>query len=77
MLIEDDIYANLQSVPSTRLTALDGLERLLCALHRRLFKNALRVGFLVAPTTKVKPLVTTKMLTSIVGDPSPKPSSPR
>ncbi|WNL38177.1 PLP-dependent aminotransferase family protein [Halomonas sp. PAMB 3232] len=70
MLIEDDIYADLQSVPSTRLAALDGLERVLyIGSFSKTLSASLRVGFIAAPSARVQPLVTTKMLTSIVGAP--------
>ncbi|MFI0472595.1 PLP-dependent aminotransferase family protein [Halomonas sp. HMF6819] len=69
-LIEDDIYADFQSTPSTRLASLDGLNRVIyLGSFSKSLSASLRVGFIAAPPALVQPLVSIKMLTSIVGAP--------
>ncbi|MBT2787148.1 MULTISPECIES: PLP-dependent aminotransferase family protein [unclassified Halomonas] len=65
-IIEDDIYADFQHTPTTRLAALDGLNRVFyLGSFSKSLSSSLRVGFIAAPTTLVQRLVDIKMLTSI------------
>lgn len=65
-IIEDDIYADFQHTPTTRLAALDGLNRVVyLGSFSKSLSSSLRVGFIAAPTMLVQRLVDIKMLTSI------------
>lgn len=65
-IIEDDIYADFQHSPTTRLTALDGLKRVIyLGSFSKSLSSSLRVGFIAAPPRLVQRLVDIKMLTSI------------
>ncbi|MDQ7727726.1 PLP-dependent aminotransferase family protein [Halomonas sp. SpR8] len=65
-IIEDDIYADFQHTPTTRLAALDGLQRVLyLGSFSKSLSSSLRVGFIAMPTPLVQRLVDIKMLTSI------------
>ncbi|MGQ7260720.1 aminotransferase-like domain-containing protein [Vreelandella sp. V005] len=65
-VIEDDIYADFQHTPTTRLAALDGLNRVLyLGSFSKSLSSSLRVGFIAAPPSLVQRLVDIKMLTSI------------
>lgn len=65
-IIEDDIYADFQHTPTTRLAALDGLQRVLyLGSFSKSLSSSLRVGFIAMPTALVQRLVDIKMLTSI------------
>lgn len=65
-IIEDDIYADFQHTPTTRLAALDGLNRVLyLGSFSKSLSSSLRVGFIASPPTLVQRLVDIKMLTSI------------
>ncbi|MGY4878567.1 PLP-dependent aminotransferase family protein [Vreelandella aquamarina] len=65
-IIEDDIYADFQQTPSTRLAALDGLDRVIyLGSFSKSLSSSLRVGFIAAPSTVVQRIVDIKMLTSI------------
>ena len=65
-LIEDDIYADFQQTPSTRLAALDGLDRVIyLGSFSKSLSSSLRVGFIAAPSSMVQRIVDIKMLTSI------------
>ncbi|NIC06165.1 PLP-dependent aminotransferase family protein [Billgrantia bachuensis] len=65
-IVEDDIYADFQLEPSTRLAALDGLDRVIyLSSFSKSLTSSLRVGFIIAKQPLLKPLVDIKMLTSI------------
>ncbi|KAA0010105.1 PLP-dependent aminotransferase family protein [Billgrantia pellis] len=65
-VVEDDIYADFQQEPSIRLAALDGLDRVIyLGSFSKSLSSSLRVGFLIAKQSLLKPLVDIKMLTSI------------
>ena len=65
-IIEDDIYADFQHAPTTRLAALDGLSRVLyLGSFSKSLSSSLRVGFIASPPSQVQRLVDIKMLTSI------------
>lgn len=65
-IIEDDIYADFQHIPTTRLAALDGLKRVIyLASFSKTLSSSLRVGFIATPPDLVQRLVDIKMLTSI------------
>lgn len=65
-IIEDDIYADFQHTPTTRLAALDGLSRVFyLGSFSKSLSSSLRVGFIAAPSCWVQRLVDIKMLTSI------------
>lgn len=65
-IVEDDIYADFQQEPTTRLAALDGLERVIyLGSFSKSLSCSLRVGFIAAAPALVKRLVDVKMLTSI------------
>ena len=65
-IIEDDIYADFQHIPTTRLASLDGLQRVFyLGSFSKSLSSSLRVGFIAAPVAWVQRLVDIKMLTSI------------
>ncbi|PKG47360.1 aminotransferase-like domain-containing protein [Halomonas sp. MES3-P3E] len=65
-IIEDDIYADFQHAPTTRLAALDGLNRVFyLGSFSKSLSSSLRVGFIASPPSLVQRLVDIKMLTSI------------
>lgn len=65
-IIEDDIYADFQHTPTTRLAALDGLNRVIyLGSFSKSLSSSLRVGFIATPRPLVQRLVDIKMLTSI------------
>ena len=65
-IIEDDIYADFQHTPTTRLAALDGLSRVFyLGSFSKSLSSSLRVGFVAAPMAWVQRFVDIKMLTSI------------
>ncbi|MBE0402583.1 PLP-dependent aminotransferase family protein [Halomonas citrativorans] len=65
-IVEDDIYADFQHTPTTRLAALDGLKRVIyLSSFSKTLTSSLRVGFIAAPPSLVQRLVDIKMLTSI------------
>lgn len=52
LLVEDDIYADFQNGPSTRLAALDGLNRVIyLASFSKTLSCSLRVGYVAGPPT--------------------------
>ncbi|QTP61155.1 PLP-dependent aminotransferase family protein [Billgrantia antri] len=65
-IVEDDIYADFQHDPSIRLAALDGLDRVIyLGSFSKSLSSSLRVGYITARRSLLKPLVDIKMLTSI------------
>lgn len=66
LIVEDDIYADLQTDPSVRLAALDQLRRVIyLGSFSKTLSCSLRVGFIAAAPATVRSLVDIKMLTSI------------
>jgi DNA-binding transcriptional MocR family regulator len=67
-LVEDDIYADFQAVPTQRLASLDQLDRVIYVggLSKTL-SSSLRIGYLAANRELVKHLVDVKVLTSLGG----------
>ncbi|WP_250452852.1 PLP-dependent aminotransferase family protein [Caballeronia sp. ATUFL_M2_KS44] len=67
-IVEDDIYADFQSVPTQRLASLDQLDRVIYVggLSKTL-SSSLRIGYLAANRQLVKDLVDVKVLTSLGG----------
>lgn len=67
-IVEDDIYADFQSVPTQRLATLDQLDRVIYVggLSKTL-SSSLRIGYLAANSALVKNLVDVKVLTSLGG----------
>lgn len=65
-IVEDDIYADFQHEPTTRLAALDGLRKVIyLGSFSKSLSCSLRVGFITAEPSLIKNLVDVKMLTSI------------
>ncbi|SAK98571.1 GntR family transcriptional regulator [Caballeronia calidae] len=67
-IVEDDIYADFQAVPTQRLASLDQLDRVIYVggLSKTL-SSSLRIGYLAANRELVKNLVDVKVLTSLGG----------
>ncbi|GAB2461541.1 PLP-dependent aminotransferase family protein [Comamonas humi] len=66
VLVEDDIYADLQDEPSVRLATLDQLQRVIyLGSFSKTLSCSLRVGYIAASAALIRPLVDVKMLTSI------------
>ncbi|GGD60566.1 PLP-dependent aminotransferase family protein [Caballeronia grimmiae] len=67
-IVEDDIYADFQAVPTQRLASLDQLDRVIYVggLSKTL-SSSLRIGYLAANRQLVKGLVDVKVLTSLGG----------
>jgi DNA-binding transcriptional MocR family regulator len=67
-IVEDDIYADFQTVPTQRLASLDQLDRVIYVggLSKTL-SSSLRIGYLAARRDLVKHLVDVKVLTSLGG----------
>ncbi|MCW8024226.1 MULTISPECIES: PLP-dependent aminotransferase family protein [Pseudomonas aeruginosa group] len=65
-IIEDDIYADFQNGPGTRLATLDSLRRVIyLASFSKTLSCSLRVGYLVASPELIRRLADVKMYTSI------------
>lgn len=67
-IVEDDIYADFQTVPTQRLASLDQFDRVIYVggLSKTL-SSSLRIGYLAANRELVKNLVDVKVLTSLGG----------
>lgn len=69
-IVEDDIYADFQYAPSSRLASLDGIRRVIyVGSFSKSLSCSLRVGFIAAPPELLKPLVDVKMLSNIATSP--------
>jgi DNA-binding transcriptional MocR family regulator len=67
-VVEDDVYADLQSVPTQRLAALDQLNRVIYVSgFSKTLSSSLRLGYIAAHTDLVRNLVDVKTLTSMGG----------
>jgi DNA-binding transcriptional MocR family regulator len=68
IIVEDDIYADFQTVPTQRLGSLDQLDHVIYVggLSKTL-SSSLRIGYLAAKRDLIKNLVDVKVLTSLGG----------
>lgn len=67
-VVEDDVYADLQPVPTQRLAALDQLDRVIyIGGFSKTLSSSLRLGYIAAHTDLVRDLVDVKTLTSMGG----------
>ncbi len=65
-IVEDDIYADFQEGPATRLATLDSQQRVIyLASFSKTLSSSLRVGYLVADAGLVARLAEVKMITGI------------
>lgn len=65
-LIEDDIYADFQNGPTSRLATLDGLDRVIyLASFSKTLSSSLRIGYVVAQPEIIDRLAEVKMVTGI------------
>lgn len=65
-LIEDDIYADFQNGPTSRLASLDALDRVIyLASFSKTLSSSLRVGYVVAHPEIIQRLAEVKMITGI------------
>ena len=65
-IIEDDIYADFQEGPATRLMTLDSQQRVIyLASYSKTLSSSLRVGYLVADAELIARLAEVKMVTGI------------
>ncbi len=70
LLVEDDIYADFQNGPSTRLAALDGLRRVIyLASFSKTLSSSLRVGYLAGPAPLIQRLADIAMCTGLGSQP--------
>lgn len=67
-IVEDDIYADFQAVPTQRLASLDQMDRVIYVGGlSKMLSSSLRIGYLAANRQLVKNLVDVKVLTSLGG----------
>ena len=65
-IVEDDIYADFQDGPATRLATLDSEQRVIyMASFSKTLSSSLRVGYLVADAALIGRLAELKMVTGI------------
>jgi len=65
-LIEDDIYADFQNGPTSRLASLDALDRVIyLASFSKTLSSSLRIGYVVAQADIINRLAEVKMVTGI------------
>ncbi|WP_434657644.1 PLP-dependent aminotransferase family protein [Pseudomonas sp. R3-56] len=65
-IIEDDIYADFQNGPTSRLASLDALDRVIyLASFSKTLSSSLRVGYVVAQPEIINRLAEIKMVTGI------------
>ncbi|MBB2930479.1 aminotransferase-like domain-containing protein [Paraburkholderia silvatlantica] len=68
MIVEDDVFADFQSIPSARLAALDRLNRVIyVGGFSKSLSSSLRLGYLVATADRINRLVDVKVLTRLGG----------
>jgi DNA-binding transcriptional MocR family regulator len=66
MVVEDDIFSDLQVIPTPRLATLDQLNRVIYVRSfSKTLSGSLRVGFVACPQETANQLADIKMLTSI------------
>ncbi|MBU9332975.1 aminotransferase-like domain-containing protein [Burkholderia multivorans] len=67
-VVEDDVYADLQSAPTQRLAALDQLNRVIYVSgFSKTLSSSLRLGYIAAHADLIRHLVDVKTLTSMGG----------
>ena len=65
LVIEDDVYADLQTGPGVRLAALDTRRSVVyVGSYSKTLSSSLRVGFIAAPVAVISKLVHVKMISS-------------
>ncbi|MGV8604474.1 aminotransferase class I/II-fold pyridoxal phosphate-dependent enzyme, partial [Pseudomonas aeruginosa] len=63
-IVKDDIYADFQNGPSTRLATLDSLRRVIyLASFLKTLSCSLRVGYLIDGPELIRPLADVQMFT--------------
>ncbi|MDS1142457.1 PLP-dependent aminotransferase family protein [Pusillimonas sp. SM2304] len=68
LIVEDDVFADLQSTPTQRLATLDQLERVIyIGGFSKTLSSSFRLGYVAANTKLISKLVDVKMLTSMGG----------
>jgi DNA-binding transcriptional MocR family regulator len=69
-IVEDDVFRDFQAVPTPRLAALGGLERVLhLGSFSKTISAALRVGFIAGPAETIRHLVDLKLATTFGNNP--------
>jgi DNA-binding transcriptional MocR family regulator len=70
IIIEDDIFADLETTPAPRLAALDGLNRVVhIGSFSKTLSAAARCGFIAARQDWIEGLIDLKIATSFGGEP--------
>lgn len=70
IIIEDDIFSDMETTPAPRLAALDGLNRVVhIGSFSKTLSAAARCGFIAAPARWINGLTDLKIATSFGGDP--------
>jgi DNA-binding transcriptional MocR family regulator len=70
-IIEDDIFADFEMEPATRLTALDGLNRVIyLGSFSKTLSASLRCGFIAARPDLIEPLLDLKLAVQFGGGPA-------
>ncbi|MBL4892196.1 MAG: PLP-dependent aminotransferase family protein [Rhizobiaceae bacterium] len=70
IIIEDDIFSDLETTPAPRLAALDGLNRVVhIGSFSKTLSAAARCGFIAAPQRWINGLTDLKIATAFGGDP--------
>jgi DNA-binding transcriptional MocR family regulator len=68
LIVEDDVFADFQSIPSQRLASLDKLARVIyIGSFSKSLSSSLRLGYLAATHERIKQLVDAKALTKLGG----------
>ncbi|WP_320533877.1 aminotransferase-like domain-containing protein [Robbsia andropogonis] len=68
LIIEDDVFAEFQAVPSVRLAALDRLRQVIYVSgFSKSLSSSLRLGYIVAAPEKIKHLVDLRAITRLGG----------
>ncbi|VAW24447.1 DNA-binding transcriptional regulator, MocR family / aminotransferase domain, partial [hydrothermal vent metagenome] len=70
VIIEDDIFGDMEVSPAPRLAALDGLNRVIhIGSFSKTLSAAIRCGFIATKTRWIEPLTDLKIATSFGGEP--------
>jgi DNA-binding transcriptional MocR family regulator len=65
-IVEDDTYSHIAPAHTTRLSALDGLQRTIYVSgFAKILAPNWRIGYIAAPEALVEPLLDTKLLTTL------------
>jgi DNA-binding transcriptional MocR family regulator len=68
MIVEDDVYADFQAIPTQRLASLDRLRRVVyIGGFSKSLSSSLRLGYIAAEAALIKHFVEVKALTSLGG----------